>query len=407
MKLKFDLIKLLSTLFVIVLIIVILVQGYNYLYKDAETEFAIEISCENTVKTVGYFIRNEKTISAGTSKYIDVILNDGNKVSKNGTIANVYSTEDAAKIQTQIRELQMKKDEFENVISTSAKYNEKNSYASDIKKSSIKLSQSVSKGEFNLAFENASEFLTDVIKDKIACGEITDYSEKLKLLDSEMNALKSRSSSVTSYIKSSESGYFSQSVDGREDVINMKMTENFDRNAYEQIKNACESDVTPPARAIGKVVAGSEWQVCFSVKTSDLDNFKVGSIMKIRIPSVTDSIIKCTVLNIVTEGEYSYVVLQSNTVTDDLISQRVCELDIIIDSYEGLRVDKNALRKIDGENGVFVKSNGILKYRKVNILYIGSTFAVIEYNPLSKTSVQVYDEVVVKGTDLYDEKVIS
>ena len=76
--------------------------------------------------------------------------------------------------------------------------------------------------------------------------------------------------------------------------------------------------------------------------------------------------------------------------------QRSCEIDVIIDSYRGLRVDKNAIRKVDGKEGVYVRNNGILKYREVDILYIGSTFAVVKYDALNTSGLQAYDEVVIK-----------
>ena len=159
--------------------------------------------------------------------------------------------------------------------------------------------------------------------------------------------------------------------------------------------------------SIGKVVKGSDWRICFKAAADKFEKVSVGSYLYIRIPSLTESKIKCKVVDINKSGDEVYVVLQSNVVTGDILSQRSCEIEVIIASYDGLRVDKNALRKIDGENGVFVKSNGILRYRKVDLLYIGSTFAVIKYDPVDKSRVQAYDEVIVKGSDLYDGKVIA
>ena len=155
------------------------------------------------------------------------------------------------------------------------------------------------------------------------------------------------------------------------------------------------------------MVKGSDWRICFKSSADKFEKVSVGATLYIRIPSLTESKIKCKVVSLKKNGEEVYVVLESNVVTGDILSQRSCEIEIIIASYDGLRIDKNALRKIDGENGVFVKSNGILRYRKVDLLYIGSTFAVIKYDSIDKSRVQVYDEVVVRGSDLYDGKVIS
>ena len=48
-----------------------------------------------------------------------------------------------------------------------------------------------------------------------------------------------------------------------------------------------------------------------------------------------------------------------------------------------------------------------MKFRKVNILYIGSTYAVVEYDVIDTSGLQAYDEVVVKGSNLYDGKVVA
>ena len=56
---------------------------------------------------------------------------------------------------------------------------------------------------------------------------------------------------------------------------------------------------------------------------------------------------------------------------------------------------------------MFVKSNGILRYREVEILYFSNSFVVVKYDPINSSGVQVYDEVIIRGSDLYDGKVIS
>ena len=115
MRLRFNLIKFLFILFFIFLLIVAVYQIYCYFYVSASTEYTTVIECEDTVTVSGYFLRDESVIRAENSKYIDITVNSGEKISKNGIIANVYSTEDSAKIQSQIRELQLRIDEMNSV----------------------------------------------------------------------------------------------------------------------------------------------------------------------------------------------------------------------------------------------------------------------------------------------------
>lgn len=406
MKLKFNFIKFIFIFFCVFALFVSLYQLYNYLYKAPSAEYAVEVSCEDKVNVTGYFVRNETVINPSGSKYYDIIMQNGSKIAKNGVIANVYSTDNAAKIQNEIRDLQNKINELKYIVSATSNYKKEISYESEIKKHALNINGYASGDSPSDAFKAASELITSITKSKIANGEIIDFSSRLEALEAEMELLKSKSSSVIKYITSPKSGYFSYKVDGLESKLNTKMLDDMTAETFEQIENIC-STASSDTSAIGRVVEGSDWRVCFKSDASKFERIKSGSTIYIRLPSVTENKIKCTVTSIDTVGDTVYVVLESNMVSGDILSQRAAAVNIIIDSYRGLRIDKNAIRKVDGEDGVFVKSNGILKYKKVKILYFSSTYAVIAYDPLSLTGVQAYDEVIVKGSDLYDGKVIS
>ena len=407
MRTKFNFIKFLFILFFIFVIVVAAYQIYCNFYISISTEYTTVIECEDTVSVNGYFLRNESVIKTDNSKYIDITVNTGDKVPRLGTIANVYSTENSAKIQSQIRDLQSRIDEIKSVISAASKYNTGATYTNEIKKNALKISDKLSEGDISSAFEAASEFTSNVIKSKISSGEITDYSDKLRELELQMEELKSQSSAVTSYITAQASGYFVNKADGLESEVNMSSADNITPELFEDIQNKCSSDAVFAEDYIGKLVSGSKWRVCFKTDSTKFDTITANSTIYIRIPSVTEAKIKCTVSDIVGSDGYTYVVLESNVISGDILSQRVCEINVIINTYRGLRVDKNAIRKVDGEEGVYVRANGILKYRKVDILYIGSTFAVVKYDSLNASGLQAYDEVVVKGSNLYSGKVVS
>ena len=189
MRLRFNLIKFLFILFFIFLLIVAVYQIYCYFYVSASTEYTTVIECEDTVTVSGYFLRDESVIRAENSKYIDITVNSGEKISKNGIIANVYSTEDSAKIQSQIRELQLRIDEMNSVISAANGYNTGATYENEIKKYAINVSSNISEGNITAAFEAAADFSSNIIKSKISAGEIVDYSSKLSELKAQMEQL--------------------------------------------------------------------------------------------------------------------------------------------------------------------------------------------------------------------------
>ena len=401
---KISLFKVLFIIFGFVFVCLSLYYLYDFVFKAPRSEYAVKTTCEEKVSVKGYFLREESVIDSVGSKYFDIIIPSGGKVSKGGTIANVYSTDNAAHIQSQIRELESQIDEYEAIMNTSSQFKEDVSYDSEIRKNVLGISYNANNKKINDAFSSASDFYMSVIKNKISLGEISDYSQKINELEAKISDLKKQSSTVIKYISAPVSGYFSQKVDGLENKLSFDMLNEIDSQKFQNIEDLCSSN-SATQTSIGKVVHGSEWRLCFKANADDFPNTYVGSSLYIRLPSVTDEKIKCSVIDLCKENENIYIVLQSNMVTGDLISQRSCDVDIIIDSHSGLRIDKNAIRKVDGVDGVFIKSNGIIKYRKINVIYLASTYAVVKYDPLDNNSVQAFDEVIIRGYKLKNKKV--
>ena len=108
------------------------------------------------------------------------------------------------------------------------------------------------------------------------------------------------------------------------------------------------------------------------------------------------------------------VFLKTNYINETLISQRIVKLDIRFKSYSGLRISISALRYDGMTEGVYVKNGNLISFKAIERIYTDEEFilcksaAVIEdensekrYEPLNQ-----FDEIIIKGTDLYDGKVI-
>ena len=63
-------------------------------------------------------------------------------------------------------------------------------------------------------------------------------------------------------------------------------------------------------------------------------------------------------------------------------------------------------------NGVYVMLGSEIVFRLIVPLYSTSTYVICDPNPdedelMTSETVQLYDEIVVEGTDLYDGKVVK
>ena len=123
------------------------------------------------------------------------------------------------------------------------------------------------------------------------------------------------------------------------------------------------------------------------------------------------------------------VVLECNYMSPALSHIRNESVDIELNTYEGLKVSKKALHddyvtkitfdengnKITEEvkvQGVYVKYGRQLIFKQVFILYSDEDYVICSDKPDNETlitgyTLELYDEVVVEGDDLYNGKLID
>ena len=63
---------------------------------------------------------------------------------------------------------------------------------------------------------------------------------------------------------------------------------------------------------------------------------------------------------------------------------------------------------VDDNLGVYVVQAGVIKFKKINVLYTSDSFTVCEIEKNGDANVlRLYDEVIDKGKNLYDGKTIN
>jgi hypothetical protein len=115
---------------------------------------------------------------------------------------------------------------------------------------------------------------------------------------------------------------------------------------------------------------------------------------------------------------------------DEMASFRRGEISVIIDEYSGISIPKSAVHDLEITNikedndgnvtteskvvtGVYVKLGNSVSFREIFPIYSGENVVISEVNkklePFSKDfgKLEVYDEIIVEGANLYDGKIIA
>lgn len=373
---------------------------------------------KDIIETSGIIVRDEVVLrddsyNSGNLKYL---LSDGEKISKNGVIAEVYPSPEDAKTSYKIDDLNKEIEILEKLNFT--KYNIfkginfiNNQINDEIRNLLISLG--------NVKLLEARDYRQKILyllnERQIVLGKEINLDEKIKELMEEKSKLLSTFSKNSSVIKSPESGDFINYTDGYEDIVNYKdvLRSDFSNIDFDGVIN--RSLKNNDIHTIGKIIKSEDWYIVCNISADEASKVFVGEEVKVNIPSSElFSEIPCTIAAVNKRNnldDFSLVV-SCNYMDKSLACIRKENIKIVLNEYSGLKVKRSAIHKYsNGESeerfGVYVRSGGYLKLKKANPLFWGEDEVICSYNSeemLDDTYLQIGDNVVGMGTNLFEGK---
>lgn len=399
--------KILSAVCAIFLLAYLAYQGYMMVYKPVQTKTAFEYTIYDTVDTEIFVIRDEQYITNSSTGTIVPVVEDGKRVSNGQEVALVFNNTQAAANHMKINELEKSISRYKALASQA------DNFSADIDNIDDEIStrlfwylDTISTGELEKIGDSSDALRDKIITRQIVTGTTIDFNSKIHSLESELAALQNKNVNYKS-ITAQHSGYYINQVDGFENIIPYKDVKGITVKEIEQIHKAKPKQIPPSA--MGKLVNNYDWYMVCNVKTNSIGNMSVGDRIKVLLPfsSVSEVMAQVVTLND-TNSDKTAVVLRCNLMNANLANLRKESAELVFDEYTGLKVDSSAIRVNDkGEKGVFVQTGNIINFKKVEILYSADDFVLVGNKNNTKGYIELYDNIVVEGKDLYDGKVIS
>lgn len=397
--------KLLRIVICIIAVIFVAHQVYSSAYKPITTVSAEYYTAVEGFQINAVVIREERIITADTAGTLHFTLSDGERVAKDGVIANVYSDAEASVTVNRIEQLSSRIADIEEIQG----YNDVE--AADITLANNKVNNSlntmlrgIASGNFSRVEADSAELLTNISRRQMITGEQTDFSARLTELKAELETLNASLPQPIGSIKTDESGYFVSSVDGYEMVLSCENTDTVTPEYLDSLK----AD-TVPQNAIGKIVSGYTWYIAAKVNISDSLKYKEGDNLTLKTTLKTTPQLDVTVekINTSQSDDTAVIIFSCQQMNSELASVRKCSMTIINNTYSGLKIPTKALRFQNDKTGVFVRSGMALKFVGVNVIYRTDEYIICEQQVSSDTVLRLYDDVVVKGKRLYDGKIVD
>ncbi|MFV0352535.1 MAG: HlyD family efflux transporter periplasmic adaptor subunit [Oscillospiraceae bacterium] len=242
-----------------------------------------------------------------------------------------------------------------------------------------------------------------------AMGETLDFTDKITMLTGIMEGYAAQAVSVGS-INAPVTGYFVPS--GRYDII-MRSREEMDNANPAQLQQMTEQpDTYYSGNVIGHMVSDYHWSFFTVVSASQAASFSVGQSLQISFPDYSEEMvpIKVAAIQLDEESGQAKIEFSCEYVNSTILSLRTERAQIIFSVQKGIRIDKRALRLVEGEEGVYIlKPGNIVAYRRIDILMEDDHYLLVPATQEKDVNeVALYDDIIVDsgGTELNDGKII-
>ena len=405
-------------------------QVYRSKHTEVRTETAEKYTASDLVQTTVVVLREETLLQTNTSGVADYVISSGEKVCKGEVIAKIYASD------TQITA--QHEDEADSAISQLEELQEPgNTYSLQVPAINEQIiSQmetifgSLRSGEFSEAFSGKNKLLYLLNQKQIAAGQTVDFSAQIAALKTQREAAAAKTASPVGTVESPSSGYFIQKTDGMEGVYDIT---NIASISCDDVRTLLNDPVSSVSDAVGKIATDFNWYLVCIVPNDQLTGFRQldsDETVSVSFPFVTGVSVPATVEAINQSGKNSEaaVVLHCKELNSALSAIRRETANISVNEYTGLRVSQKAIHyetlektvTDDSGNkttvqqeveGVYVLHGSQINFRQIVPLFSTESYVVCDMNPdedslLTDSTVELYDEVVVEGTDLYDGKVV-
>lgn len=178
----------------------------------------------------------------------------------------------------------------------------------------------------------------------------------------------------------------------------------------EQIRNFSQEKVVFDNSTLGKIVTDHHWYYAAVLPKSDSEKFIVGDTVYLNFNMYNITQIPFTVEEVRTDDsdpDNCMVLMSTSHMVPELLMVRNPSVQIDFTSYTGLRIPAKAKRYEGQQVGVYVLDGDVVRFKTINIIYENSEFILCGANSDLERPLEIYDQVIVEGTDLSDGKPVG
>ena len=389
----------LSVLLLILAAVYIIVQLYAILGRTYRTETAIAYTMEDTLELPGIAMFDSAGVPGSGS--LGYLVEDGERVTEGTVLAEVYTDPAQGARREELDRLDRQID----LLTKS-----ENSVGSDLtllttqtQNALYDLLDQLDTAAYTGMRDAIDEFLLAQNRLQVSTGQSGGFDATIAALQAERDAAAAALQSLAE-ITADRNGYFISTDAAQPLALSEEELKNDTPAALNaRLQQPLE---TTGADWAGRIVTGFSWRFYGVCTLAQADRFDGVTRVQIRVPGKQDEALDATVVEVLPDEEsgLAKVTLECNTINANVLHFAQEEAEIVLATYEGIRVNKEALHIVDGERGVYVKYGSLQRFRRIEIEFEDESYLLLPADGAvgEASEVRLYDEIIVEGPNLQD-----
>lgn len=377
------------------------VQLYNYLSDPVSTTLVVEGQAEDIIALNGWLLRDEEVLPA-QSGTLSRAKQEGERVGVGQTLATVYADDSALQTVSQIETLELQLQQLQFALTSYLDPDAALKLDTSITGDILTLRQALTGGDYTAAESDIAQLKAAVLKRDHTYTSQEEIQSEIQSVEGQISSLRTSLSGTAVTAKSA--GTYSAVCDGYETVLTPEFLEGVTPGKLARLRPAGEDS------NMGKLIYGDTWYYVVTLPEEQAAYLKSQGSATLRFAKGFDQNIRMQVVSVsAPENGQAAMVLSCRKYLAQTTLLRHQAADIILRTYEGLRVPSNALRvSEEGVTGVYCVDGVTAAFRPVTVLYQGQGYALVRpaEGASDTRTLRAGDEVIATAGTLHDGKVI-
>ena len=401
MKKTSPLMKILPIAVLTAVLVYFAVQLYNYLSDPVNTTLVVAGQAEDTIALNGWLLRDEEVLPAQNGT-LSRVRQEGERVGVGQVLARVYANDGALQTVSQIETLELQLQQLHFALTSYLNPDAALKLDTSITGDILTLRQSLTGGDYTAAEGDIAPLKAAVLKRDHSYASQEEIQTEIKSVEGQIKSLEASLSGTT--VTARASGTYSAVCDGYETVLTKAFLEEVTPGKLARLRPVDEQS------NMGKLIYGDTWYYVVTLPEEQASYLKSQGAVTLRFAKGFDQNIRMQVVSVsAPEDGQAAVTLSCRKYLAQTTLLRHQAADVILRTYEGLRVPSNALRvSEEGVTGVYCVDGSTAAFRPVTVLYQGQGYALVRAaeGASDTQTLRVGDEVIATAGALSDGKVI-